>query len=155
MARNFQLKCELDWKKYMYRQNSNIRCTKSQHLNVSHLVLQLSLCNILKPGDKSRMKMYLEQHRQAMLQLHPSDQQYWCLLRCGLYWRFYGICEMGPFWCDLLRSSWSTEWSRDKMDVIVQIAFWDAFSWIKTLNDKYHWNMLTRVQLTISHLWFR
>ena len=40
-----------------YRQISNIRCTKSQNLNVSHLVLQLSLGIILKPGVKSRMKM--------------------------------------------------------------------------------------------------
>ena len=30
---------------------------------------------ILRPGDKSRMKMYLEQRRQAILQLHLSEQQ--------------------------------------------------------------------------------
>ena len=58
-----------------YRQVSNIRCTKSQNLNVSRLVVQLSLSNPLKPGVKSRMKMSLEQRRQAMLQLHLSDQQ--------------------------------------------------------------------------------
>ena len=40
-----------------YCQISNISCTKSKNWNVSHLVLQLSLCNILKPGVKSRMKM--------------------------------------------------------------------------------------------------
>ena len=40
-----------------YRQTSNISSTKSQNLNVSHLVLQLSLPNPLKPGVKSRMKM--------------------------------------------------------------------------------------------------
>ena len=53
----------------MYRQTSNIRCIKSQNLNVSSLVLQLSLLNPLKPGVKSRKKMY----RQAMLQLPLSD----------------------------------------------------------------------------------
>ena len=37
-----------------YHQTSNIRCTKSQNLNVSCLVMQLSLCNLLKPGVKSR-----------------------------------------------------------------------------------------------------
>ena len=42
---------------YEYRQISNIRRTKSQNLNVSRLVLQLSLRSILKPGVKSRMKM--------------------------------------------------------------------------------------------------
>ena len=40
-----------------YPQISNIRCTKSQNLNVSCLVLQLSLRNLLKPGVKSRMKV--------------------------------------------------------------------------------------------------
>ena len=35
----------------------NIRCTKSQNLTVSCLVLQLALCNILKPVIKLRMKM--------------------------------------------------------------------------------------------------
>ena len=32
------------------RQTYNISGTKSQNSNVSHLVLQLSLCNLLKPG---------------------------------------------------------------------------------------------------------
>ena len=56
------------------RQISDISHTKSQTLNVSCLVLQLSLSDPLKPGIKSRMKMYLEQRRQAMLQLHLSDK---------------------------------------------------------------------------------
>ena len=37
---------------------------------------QLFLLNPLKPDVKSRMKMQLEQRRQVMLQLHPSDQQF-------------------------------------------------------------------------------
>ena len=40
-----------------YRKISNISRTKSSHLNVSRLVLQLSLPNPIKPGVKSRMKM--------------------------------------------------------------------------------------------------
>ena len=56
--------------------------TKSQNLNVSRLVLQLSLRNLLKPGVQSRMKMYLEQRLQAMLQLYLSDQQFYYILRC-------------------------------------------------------------------------
>ena len=36
------------------------------------LALQLSLPNPLKPGVKSRMKMYLEQRQQ----LHLSDQNF-------------------------------------------------------------------------------
>ena len=64
---------------------SNIRRTESPNLNVSRLALQLSLCNILKPGVRARMKMQLEQRRQAMLQLHLSDQQFSYLLRCVIY----------------------------------------------------------------------
>ena len=41
----------------IYRQVSNIRRTKSQHLKDSRAVLQLSLPNPLKPDVKSRMKM--------------------------------------------------------------------------------------------------
>ena len=40
-----------------YRQNSNLRRTKPQNSNVSRLVLQLSLYNLLKPCVKSMMKM--------------------------------------------------------------------------------------------------
>ena len=65
-----------------YREISNISRTKSEDLNFPRLVMQLSLYNILKPGVKSRMKMQLEQRRQAMFQLHLSDRQFYCLLRC-------------------------------------------------------------------------
>ena len=67
-----------------YRKTSSINRTKSQNLNVSCLLLQWSLPNPLKPGVKMRMKMLLEQRRQAMLQLHLSYQQFYCLLRCDL-----------------------------------------------------------------------
>ena len=40
---------------------SNIKCTEYQNLNVSRLVLHVSLSNLLKPGITSRMKMLLEQ----------------------------------------------------------------------------------------------
>ena len=68
-----------------YRKTSSISRTKSQNLNVSCILLQLSSLNPLKPGVKLRMKMWLEQRRQAMLQSHLSYQQLYCLLRCDLY----------------------------------------------------------------------
>ena len=40
-----------------YRKNSGLSRTKSQSLNVSCIVLQLSSLNPLKPGVKLRMKM--------------------------------------------------------------------------------------------------
>ena len=42
-----------------YRKISSLRHTKSQKLNDSRFILQLSLPNPLKPGLKSRMKMYI------------------------------------------------------------------------------------------------
>ena len=69
-----------------YRQFSNISRTQSPNINVSCLILRLSLPNPLKSRVKLRMKM-LEQRRQAMLQLHLSDQQFYCLLRCILSWQ--------------------------------------------------------------------
>ena len=42
---------------FIYFQISNISHTKSQHLNDSRLILQLSLPNLLKPCVKLRMKM--------------------------------------------------------------------------------------------------
>ena len=41
----------------IYHQISSIKHKKSKNLNVSHLVLQLSLPDPLKPGVKWRMKM--------------------------------------------------------------------------------------------------
>ena len=70
-----------------YRQTSNISGTEYQNLNISRLVLQSSLPNPLKPGVKLRMKMNLEQRRQAMLQLHLNDEQCYCPLRYVLYYR--------------------------------------------------------------------
>ena len=68
-----------------------MRHTKSTNLNVSCLILQLSLSNPLKRSVKLRMKMPLKQHWQAMLQLHLSDQQFYGQLSCDLYYRFDGI----------------------------------------------------------------
>ena len=55
--------------KLLVKSTSSISRTKSQNLNVSFLVWQLSLLNLLKPGVKLRMRL------QAMLQLHLSYQQ--------------------------------------------------------------------------------
>ena len=83
-----------------YRKTSSISCTKSQSSNVSCILLQLSSLNPLKPDVKLRMKIELEKRRQAMLQLHLSYQQFYCL-RCSLYYRFYGNspCSLVPGIC--------------------------------------------------------
>ena len=44
------------------------------------------------------MKMWLEQGRQVMLQLHLSDQQFYGIIRCALYQKFEGnLHERGPY----------------------------------------------------------
>ena len=75
-----------------YCQTSFIRGNKSQNLNVSRLILQLSLHKLLKSSVKSRMEMQLEQRRQAMLQLHLRDQLFHCPIRSDLYQRFE-VCD--------------------------------------------------------------
>ena len=74
----------------IYQQTSNISWSKSQNL---FLVSSFScLCPVHRTQViKSRLKVQLEQRRQAMLQLHLSDQQFYCLLRCALYYRCAGI----------------------------------------------------------------
>ena len=66
--------------KLQYRKISNISGTRPQILNVHSLGMQLSSCNLLKPSVKWRMKIWLEQRRDAMLQLYLSDQQFNCVL---------------------------------------------------------------------------
>ena len=46
-----------NWVVSTYRKTSSISRTKSQNLNVSRILLQLSSLNPLKPGVKLRMKM--------------------------------------------------------------------------------------------------
>ena len=79
----------LEWDKKECRQTSSLSRTKSRGLNVSRILLQLSLPKPLK----SRMKMQLEQHRQAIRQLQLSDQQFQYLLRCYLYYRIDGTIK--------------------------------------------------------------
>ena len=49
------------WFHVMYRQTPIISCIKFENLNLSRIVWQLSLPNPLKPGVKSRMKMWVAQ----------------------------------------------------------------------------------------------
>ena len=58
-----------------------------------------------------------------------------------------------------------THWGRDKMAVILQTTFWNAFSWMKMnafswmkmyeIRSKFHWSVFLRVQMTIFQNWFR
>ena len=77
--------------KFAYRQISNVRCSKSQILNDSHLVLPLSLLNPLKPGVEVENEDVVGAVATGILQPHLSDEWFHCLLRCALYYRFDSI----------------------------------------------------------------
>ena len=50
-----------------------------------------------------------------------------------------------------------THWGQNKMAVIFQTAFSNAFSWIRRYEFRLrcHWSLFLRVQLTIIQHWFR
>ena len=50
-----------------------------------------------------------------------------------------------------------TDWGWEKMADIFQTTFSNAFSWMKMYKFwlRFHWSLFRRVQLTISHSWFR
>ena len=50
-----------------------------------------------------------------------------------------------------------THWGGDNMDAVSQTTLWSAFSSMKMFEFglKFHWSLFLRVQLTISHHWFR
>ena len=56
-----------------YRNYSNTERIKTPNLNDSRIVLLFPFPSALKPDVEWRMKMF--DNRQAMLQLHLSDQQ--------------------------------------------------------------------------------
>ena len=60
----------------LFAYSTGIRVTKSPNLHAARLVLQLSLPNLFDPVDKSRTEM--------------GDEQFYCLQRCDLYWKFDG-----------------------------------------------------------------
>ena len=56
-----------------------------------------------------------------------------------------------------LLSCFLTHWGCDKMAVILQTIFSNAFSWVKVFELwlKFHWSLFPRVQLTTCQHWFR
>ena len=51
----------------------------------------------------------------------------------------------------------STHWGRDKMAVILQTIFSNAFSWMEIceLRVRFHWSLVLRLELVIFQHWFR
>ena len=72
-----------------YRQISNISGTKSQKLFFFSSRLAVDFTQSIEARCKVENEDG-EQPRQEMPQLHLSDQQLYCLLRCALYQRFDG-----------------------------------------------------------------
>ena len=78
------------------------------------------------------------------------DGKYW--LCWGDLSRFFvAFAEIQTYWTPL------THWDRDKIAVISQTTFSNAYSWIK-MNEfclRFHWNLFLVFEFTIFNHWFR
>ena len=141
---------------YDYCKVSNIRNTKSQNLNDSRLVLQLSLPNSVKLGVKLRMKM-LEQRRLAMLQLHLSVSEWsWIQLPTKVrlileVWRYIIGNGLAPVGLDLsenfhLSSFYNLAyfnkciWFRRKFCAKIHLPCWQDYLPLQAIRQ---WDMLS------------
>ena len=70
-----------------------------------------------------------------MLQLHLSYQQFYCLLRCDLYERFYGM-SLWQTLCILRVSGIFCLFVRSLQFLLWQIHFWTTFS---SITSKINW----------------
>ena len=88
----------------------------------------------------------------------------WSALACWNAEPKLCLAKLGCNWYDplvlTLKSASAThicDLPLDKIAAISQTIFSDAFSWMKSFMSslKSHWSLFLRVQLTISHHWFR
>ena len=79
-------------------------------------------------------------------------------------WWYYDWRISANFRATTRTSTWTfdndsllTHWGRNKMAAFSQTTLSNAFSWMKITEFllKFHWSLFLRVQLTISHHWFR
>ena len=89
---------------HTYHQTSNIRCTKSQNLNVSCLVLQLSLPKHWSKVLSRELRFCWSSADRRCSNYILSDQQFCGLLSCDLYQRFDG--SFSSLWSQDPHSSW-------------------------------------------------
>ena len=67
------------------------------------LVSPCNLSNSLKPGVMLRKKTWLEQHRQAILKLHLSDQQFHSSLKCAYITGFRVFYFIQRIWNNVIQ----------------------------------------------------
>ena len=67
------------------------------------------------------------------------------------------VCTRWEFAHILHSKKWDIHWGRDKMAIIFQTTFLNAFPWMQIyeLRLRFHWSLFLRVQLTIFQHWFR
>ena len=68
-----------------YYQISNISHTTFQNLNVSRPILHVCPIHSSQVSIQELRCSWSREHGRAMLQLHLSDQQVYCLIRCALH----------------------------------------------------------------------
>ena len=85
-----------------------------------------------------------------------ADLLWTWLCRSNLQWNFQIYFYMDFIHTTVEASVCSTHWGRDKIFIISQTTFSNAFSWVKMyeLCLIFHWGWLLRFQLTIFQHWF-
>ena len=113
-------------------------CVTLMERDTFRLVMQLSVPNPLKPGVKWRMKMQVEKPQQAMLQLHLSDKQVNCLLRCSYNrgWRYltYLIILLH---CTNLPNLQG--WSAQSPGWLIGCWIWDQWNYFGQVTESFRW----------------
>ena len=81
-----------------------------------------------------------------------------CVFLCDS-WFIVVRCGGRPMWLSVHQSvsyHLLTHWGRDKMAVVFQTTFSNAFSWMKMYEFplRFHWSLFLRFELTIFQQWF-
>ena len=94
-------------------------------------------------SGSSRQKQILGCFKPIKSYLTASSRYWWVIM---IQWD-PSQCTVKPL----------THWGRDKMAVIFQTTFSNAFSWIKMFKFRlrFHWSLFPGIQLTIFQHWFR
>ena len=145
--------------KRQYRKVSNIRRAKSQNLSVSHLGLQLSLSNRLKPvfSGEWRCSWSSADRRCSNYNVHLSDQQVNCLLKCA------EEHNLSPFDLNIACRCKSIEINNNKYVEtckLIETCWWITCADIEVISQAHAWLInvalwfyLTKYILSITIVW--
>ena len=133
----------------------------------SFLSLRITPC-LETAGGWINIKMSSYQYRKSIVEIRRSYDRLISTMGFSILVRWHLYIESGPrcpmadlvhtwlIWVFSLHSA-LTLWGRDEMAPILQTTLSNAFSSMKKFEFwlKFHWNLSSSIQLTISQHWFR